>query len=100
MDSHLIVTPAIFKPGSMVFKNQKKKQKRGFPIKDFGNDGGGEFPPAFREWRKGVTVRHLHSLLITHYASLITDYSSLSYQSFQELGKSLKFFIYPRKNKI
>jgi len=39
MDSHLLVTPAIFKPGSTVFKNQKKKQKLGFPIKDFGNDG-------------------------------------------------------------
>jgi len=25
----------------MVFENQKKKQKRGFPIEDFGNDGGG-----------------------------------------------------------
>jgi len=28
----------------MVFENQKKKQKRGFPIKDFGNDGGGVTP--------------------------------------------------------
>jgi len=36
-----LVTPAIFKPGSMVLKNQKKKQKRGFPIEDLGNDGGG-----------------------------------------------------------
>jgi len=26
------------------FKNQRKKQKRGFPIKDFGNDGRGRFP--------------------------------------------------------
>ena len=27
----------------------KKKQKRGFPIKDFGNDvGGGGFPPKFQ----------------------------------------------------
>jgi len=25
-------------------KNKKKRQKRGFPIKDFGNDGGGGFP--------------------------------------------------------
>jgi len=52
----LFVTPAIFKPGSRTIKginppynplkrrkhkdkNQRKKQKRGFPIKDFGNDG-------------------------------------------------------------
>jgi len=41
MDSHLLVTPAIFKPGSTVFKNQKNKKKLGFPIKDFGNDEGG-----------------------------------------------------------
>jgi len=58
MDSHLIVTPAIFKPGSRIIKginppynplkrrkhkdkNQRKKQKRGFPIKDFGNDKKG-----------------------------------------------------------
>jgi len=33
----------------MVFKNQKKKQKLGFPIKDFGNDEGGGCPPKFRE---------------------------------------------------
>ena len=26
------------------FKKPKKKQKRGFPIKDFGNDVGGGFP--------------------------------------------------------
>jgi len=25
MDSHLLVTPAIFKPGSMVFKNQRRR---------------------------------------------------------------------------
>jgi len=31
----------------MVLK-QKKKQKLGFPIEDFGNDGGGEFPPKFQ----------------------------------------------------
>ncbi len=41
VDSHLLVTPAIFKPGSTVFKNQKNKKKLGFPIKDFGNDEGG-----------------------------------------------------------
>ena len=29
----------------------------GFPIEDLGNDGGGKFPPAFRKWRKEVTVR-------------------------------------------
>jgi len=29
--------------GPEVLKNQRKKQKRGFPIKDFGNDGGGSF---------------------------------------------------------
>ena len=29
--------------GPEVFKNQKKKQKRGCPIKDFGNDGRGGF---------------------------------------------------------
>jgi len=34
MDSHLLVTPAIFKPGSTVLK------AFGFPIEDFGNDGG------------------------------------------------------------
>jgi len=26
VDSHLLVTPAIFKPGSMVFKNQRKSK--------------------------------------------------------------------------
>jgi len=46
------VTPAIFKPflacpwmllsGVHGFKKSKKKQKRGFPIKNFGNDGGGK----------------------------------------------------------
>jgi len=35
------VTPEWFFQGSTVFKNQKKKQKRGFPIKDFGNDKKG-----------------------------------------------------------
>jgi len=34
----LFVTPAIFKPGSMVLK------AFGFPIKDFGNDGGKRHP--------------------------------------------------------
>jgi len=41
------VTPAIFKPGSMVLK-PKKKQKHGFPIEDFGNDATdneGALPP-------------------------------------------------------
>jgi len=33
------VTPAIFKPGSMVLK------AFGFPIKDFGNDGGRGWMP-------------------------------------------------------
>ncbi len=33
MDSHFLVTPAIFKPGSTVL------ERFGFPIKDFGNDG-------------------------------------------------------------
>ncbi|MDI9607060.1 MAG: hypothetical protein QM228_02240 [Atribacterota bacterium] len=32
LDSHLLVTPAIFKPGSTVLK------RFGFPIKNFGND--------------------------------------------------------------
>jgi len=27
--------------GPKAFENQKKKQKHGFPIKDFGNDEGG-----------------------------------------------------------
>jgi len=40
----LFVTPECFYQGSKIFKNQKKKQKIGFPIKDFGNDGGGGFP--------------------------------------------------------
>ena len=44
----LFVTPAIFKPGSMVLKNQKKKQKLGFPIKDFGNDEGGRYLAKFQ----------------------------------------------------
>jgi hypothetical protein len=34
------------------FKNQRKKQKRGFPIKDFGNDGGGVTPEWFYEESK------------------------------------------------
>jgi len=38
MDSHLLVTPAIFKPGSRSIEKPKKKKKFGFPIKDFGND--------------------------------------------------------------
>jgi len=33
-----VVTPAIFKPGSIVVKAP------GFPIKDLGNDGGGCHP--------------------------------------------------------
>ena len=42
----LFVTPAIFKPGSMVLKNS------GFPIKDFGNDGRGVTPEWFYEGSK------------------------------------------------
>jgi hypothetical protein len=38
----LFVTPAIFKPGSMVLKNS------GFPIKDFRHDERGGFPPEFQ----------------------------------------------------
>jgi len=33
-------------------EGQKEKAKTpGFPIKDFGNDGGGGFPPKFQAWR-------------------------------------------------
>ena len=42
----LFVTPAIFKPGSMVLKAS------GFPIKDFGNDGRGVTPEWFYEGSK------------------------------------------------
>ncbi len=52
LDSHLLVTPAIFKPGSTALKNQKKKKKLGFPIKDFGNDGGGCIPKCLYEESK------------------------------------------------
>jgi len=38
--------------GPEVLKNQRKKQKRGFPIKDFGNDGGGVTPEWFYEESK------------------------------------------------
>ena len=31
-------------PYNSQLKDKEKKQKRGFPIKDFGNDGGGRFP--------------------------------------------------------
>jgi len=31
--------------GPKAFKNQRKKQKRGFPIKDFGNDERGGVTP-------------------------------------------------------
>ncbi len=41
LDSHLLVTLAIFKPGPRLLKNQKEEEKTRFPIKDFGNDGGG-----------------------------------------------------------
>jgi len=45
----LFVTPECLYQGSKIFKNQKKKQKLGFPIKDFGNDvGGGGCPPKFQ----------------------------------------------------
>jgi hypothetical protein len=48
------VTPEWFYQGSTLFENQRKKQKHGFPIKDFGNDKkgmtvGGGFPAKFRE---------------------------------------------------
>jgi len=33
--------------GLQYLKNQRKKQKRGFPIKNFGNDGGGVIPEWF-----------------------------------------------------
>jgi len=33
-------------------KQKKEKQKLGFPIKDFGNDGGGGFPEWFYEGSK------------------------------------------------
>jgi len=36
----------------MVFENQKKKQKRGFPIEDFGNDVGGCIPKCLYEESK------------------------------------------------
>ena len=39
--------PWVFLSGVHGFKNQRKKQKRGFPIKDFGNDGGGVTPEWF-----------------------------------------------------
>jgi len=39
MDSHPLVTPAIFKPGS------RNTQKHGCLIKDFRHDGGGMSPP-------------------------------------------------------
>jgi len=39
LDSHLLVTPAIFKPGSTALK------AFGFPIKDFRNDGGRGWMP-------------------------------------------------------
>ncbi|HQE26076.1 MAG TPA: hypothetical protein PKZ70_08715, partial [Candidatus Atribacteria bacterium] len=46
----LFVTPAIFKPGSMVLK------AFGFPIKDFGNDGG-----------RGRSIRNLNYLRANAY---------------------------------
>jgi len=42
VDSHLLVTPAIFKPGSTVLK------AFGFPIKNFGNDKRGVTPAIFK----------------------------------------------------
>jgi len=47
MDSHLLVTPAILKPGSTVLKTF------GCLIKDFRHDERGGFPPEFQAWRKG-----------------------------------------------
>jgi len=35
LDSHLLVTPAIFKPGSTAFKNQRKNKNLWMPDKRF-----------------------------------------------------------------
>jgi hypothetical protein len=39
-------------PYDSQWKDEKKKQKRGFPIKDFGNDGRGVTPEWFYEGSK------------------------------------------------
>ena len=39
--------PWMFLSGVHSLLNQRKKQKHGFPIKDFGNDGGGGIPEWF-----------------------------------------------------
>jgi len=73
VDSHLLVTPAIFKPGSMVFKNQRKSKKRGFPIKTFGNDGGeGFLNGSTRNLNNGR--RHLYGSKKKKHGCLIKDF--------------------------
>jgi hypothetical protein len=46
------VTPAIFKPGSTVFKNQRKNKSMDSRL-DFGNDGGDGF--------LSVSIRNLYN---------------------------------------
>ena len=52
MDSHLIVTPAIFKPGSMVLKNQRKSKNLDSRLKISGMTAGEVIPECFYEESK------------------------------------------------
>jgi len=47
----------MFLSGVHSLLNQRKKQKHGFPIKDFGNDGGGVIP----EWSRTIKGRPLYN---------------------------------------
>ena len=45
---------------------KRKKQKHGFPIKDFGNDGGGVIPECLYEESKLLKGKNMDShLLVT-----------------------------------
>jgi len=56
----------MFLSGVHSLLNQRKKQKHGFPIKDFGNDGGGVIPECFYEESKLLKGKNLDShLLVT-----------------------------------
>ena len=59
-------------------RTKRKKQKLGFPIEDFGNDGGGGFPTKdFRNDRNGKPLRGEGDKVLAHFAEYYNICSDL-----------------------
>ena len=94
--SPLFVTPEWFYWGPQYLKT-KKKQKLGFPIEDFGNDGGGGIPTKdFRNAQKWETLEGEGDKVLAHLRNNYNICSDLIFfsQTLVHLDISNGFVVY------